>query len=131
MKRQILPVILVTILASFLGISSANCVEVDKNTQLKKYYENFINEKISKCRSKAQLKESRSAHLQNCAAVESKKATFLSENKEMLIKEMLKRDIGVKSYKIEYFLNKIFYENNGTSNGKIVNAQRDQPSQYK
>jgi hypothetical protein len=43
--------------------------------------------------------------------MEIKKAAFFSENKERLIKEMDKRDIGVKQYKIEYFLNKKFYKN--------------------
>jgi len=111
----------VTILAFFLGALPAICEEIDKNNQLKIkiFYENFINEKISKCYSKAQLKESKSAHLQNYAAMEIKKATFLSENKEMLIKEMVKRDMGVKQYKIEYFLNRQFYGNNGKLQGKL------------
>ena len=119
MKRQISLVIFVTILAFFLGALSAICADIDKNTQLNKYYENIVNEKISKCNSKAQFKESKSVHLQNCAAMEIKKATYLSENKEMLIKEMVKREIGVKQYKIEYFLNKKFYENSGILQGKI------------
>ena len=51
--------------------------------------------------------------------MEIKKATYLSENKEMLIKEMVKREIGVKQYRIEYFLNKKFYENSGILQGKI------------
>ena len=127
MKRQILPIIFVTILAFFLGALPAICEEIDKNNQLKIkiFYENFINEKISKCYSKAQLKESKSVHLQSCAAVNIKKANFLSKNKEMLIKEMLKKDIGAKQYKIEYFLNKKFCEyskiaNSGTIKGNIL-----------
>ena len=119
MKRQILAVICLTILALFLGAFSAICAEIDNHSQLMKYYENFINEKIAKCHSKAQLKDSKSVHLQSCAAKEIKKATFLSENKEMLIQEMVKRDIGMKQYKIEYFLNKKFYESNGTFKRKI------------
>jgi hypothetical protein len=110
MKKQILLVIFVTILACFLGAFSAICGEVEKDTRLKNYYEDFITSKISKCYSKAQLKKSKSVHLQSCAAKEVKKAIFLSENKEMLIDEMIKRDIGVKTYKIEYFLNGKFYE---------------------
>ena len=119
MKRKILPVIFVTILAFYLGAIPAICKEIDKNSQLKKYYGHFINEKISKCHSKAQLKKSKSKHLQNYAAMEIKKAAFLSENKELLIKEMVKREIGVKQYKIEYFLNTQFYENNETLQGKL------------
>jgi hypothetical protein len=119
MKRQILTVISVMIFAFFLGALSAICAEIDNDSQLMKYYENFINDKIAKCHSKAQLKDSKLVHLQSCAAKEIKRAAFLSENKEMLIQEMVKRDIGMKQYKIEYFLNKKFYESNGTFRRKI------------
>ena len=117
MKRHILSVIFVTILASFLGPLSAIC-EDGQNIQIIKYYENFINEKISKCHSKAQLKESKSVHLQSCAAVNIKKANFLSKNKEMLIKEVVKNAIDAKQYKIEYFLNKKFYEYSDIADSK-------------
>ena len=109
MKRQILSVIFVAILAIFFGPLSAIC-EVDNNTHLINHYVNFINEKISKCHSKAKLIESKSVHLQNRAAKEIKKAVFLNENRESLIKEMVKRDIGAKQYKIESFLNNKFHE---------------------
>jgi hypothetical protein len=109
MKRIFLSVIFMTIFASFLGNLYA-ISEDGQNTQITKYYENMINETISKCHSKAQLKESKSVHLQSCAALKLKKANFLTKNKKMLIKEMVKRDIDTKQYKIEYFLNKKFFE---------------------
>jgi len=118
MKRIVLSVIFMTIFASFLGNLSA-ISEDGQNTQITKYYENMINETIAKCHSKAQLKESKSVHLQSCAALKLKKANFLTKNKEMLIKELVKRDIDTKQYKIEYFLNKKFYESNGTFKRKI------------
>jgi len=118
MKRRIWPVIFVTILVLFLGSFPALCDDNQKNSQLKKYYENFINERISKCQSKAQLKESKSIHLRNCAFMEIKKANYFIANKEMLINEMVINDIGVKQYKIEYFLNTKFFENNGILQGK-------------
>ena len=124
MKIKILSVIFMMIFASFLGNLSA-ISEDGQNTQIIKYYENMINEIISKCHSKAQLKESKSVHLQSCAAVKLKKANFLSKNKEMLIKEMVKSAIDAKQYKVEYFLNKKFYEysnmaNSGTIKGKAL-----------
>jgi hypothetical protein len=124
MKIKILSVIFMMIFASFLGNLSA-ISENGQNTQIIKYYENMINETISKCHSKAQLKESKSVHLQSCASVKLKKANFLSKSKEMLIKEMVKKDIDAKQYKIEYFLNKKFYEysniaNSGTIKGNIL-----------
>ena len=123
MKKNFLSVIFMMIFAAFLGNLSA-ISEDGQNTQMIKYYENMINETISKCHSKAHLKESKSVHLQSCAAVKLKKANFLIKNKEMLIKEMVKSAIDAKQYKIEYFLNKKFYEysniaNSGTIKGNI------------
>ena len=98
---------------------------ISEDAQNNKYYENMINEAISKCNSKAQLKESKSVHLQSCAAVKLKKANFLSKNKEMLIKEMVNKAIDAKQYKIEYFLNKKYFEysniaNSGRIKGNIL-----------
>lgn len=119
MKIKILSVIFMMIFAAFLGNLSA-ISEDGQNTQMIKYYENMINETISKCHSKAHLKESKSVHLQSCAAVKLKKANFLIKNKEMLIKEMVKRNIGEKQYKIEYFLNKKFYEYSDIANSGTI-----------
>ena len=118
MKRRILPVIFATILVLFLGSLPALCDDIEKNSQLKKYYDDFINEKISNCHSKAQLKESKSTNLQNFAIIEIKKANFFIANKEMLIEEMVISNIGVKQYKIDYFLNRKFFENNENLHGK-------------
>jgi hypothetical protein len=118
MKRQMLPLIFVTILVLSLGSSPALCNDIVKNSQTKKYYERIINEKIIRCHSKGQLKESKSTNLQNCALMEIKKANYFTANKEMLINEMVKSNIGVKQYKIEYFLNSKFYENSGILHGK-------------
>lgn len=102
-----------TILVLSLGSLPALCNDNEKKDQIKIYYEHIINEKINRCHSKAQLKESKSTNLQNCALMEIKKANYFTANKEMLINEMVKINIGVKKYKIEYFLNSKFYENSG------------------
>jgi hypothetical protein len=52
-----------------------------------------------------------------------KKAIFLSENKEMLIKNMFKMNIGVKQYKIEYFLNQKFYEYSTIADSKTIKGK--------
>jgi hypothetical protein len=52
-----------------------------------------------------------------------KKAIFLSENKEMLIKNMFKMNIGVKQYKIEYFLNQKFYEYSTIEDSKTIKGK--------
>ena len=109
MKRQLLLILVVIIFAFFLGISAAIGDE-NNSGQLTDFYDNFLNEKIAQCRSKAELIKSSSSNIQNWAEIESDKAAFFSKNKDMLIKELIKNDIGRKPYKIEYFLNKKFYE---------------------
>jgi hypothetical protein len=118
MRKRTLLVIFVTIFVFFLGSLPAICDDTEKNSQLLKYYENSINDKISKCHSKAQLKKSKSTNLQNCALTGIKKANYYSANKEMLAKEMVVNNVGVKQYKVDHFLNKKFFENNEILHGK-------------
>ena len=118
MRKRILTVSFVTIFVFFLGSLPAICDDTEKNSQLSKYYENSINEKISKCDSKGQLKNSKSTNLQNYAFMGIKKANYYSANKEMLVKEMVINNVGVKQYKIDYFLNKKFFDNNEILHGK-------------
>ena len=118
MKRLILKLICVTILVFYVGSFSAMGSKIERNNQLVKFYENYINEKISSCHLKFQLKESRSENLQKCAAMEIIKAIFLKRDREALIEEMINSNVGVKEYKIEYFLNKKFFESNDLHKGK-------------
>ena len=118
MRKRTLLVIFVTIFVFFLGSLPAICDDTETNSQLLKYYEYSINDKISKCHSKAKLKNSKSTNLQNCALMGIKKANYYSANKEMLVKEMVINNVGVKQYKIDYFLNRKFFENNENLHGK-------------
>jgi hypothetical protein len=79
--------------------------------QLIKSCEKCIDKVINKCRCKAALLESsRSVNLRCCAAESSKKVVFLSENKTILINEMIKNGIGTKPHQVEYYLSQRFRE---------------------
>ncbi|MBW1836699.1 MAG: hypothetical protein JRF71_05350 [Deltaproteobacteria bacterium] len=108
MQSKILIVCLLVGVITFIGVLPSTCIADDKE-ELAKFYEVCISSEISKCQAKTTLSKSRSANLRGCAAKNLKKAAFLQSNKDMLIKEMIKNDIGVKPYKIGYFLNKKFY----------------------
>jgi hypothetical protein len=108
MQTKILIVFLLIGVITFIGVFPSTCISADKK-ELAKFYEGCISSEISKCKAKKALCKSRSAKLRCCAERKTKKAAFLQNNKDMLIKEMIKNDIGVKQYKIEYFLNKKFY----------------------
>ena len=80
--------------------------------QLIKYYESCITKKISNCSAKTALKASRSINLRRKAALAARQVTFFTLNKNILINEMVDQGIGQKHYKVEYYLNKRFYELN-------------------
>ena len=82
----------------------------ESKEDLAKYYESCILKKIDNCRSKTVLKTSRSANLQRKAQLATKKVKFLKTNKNILIDEMVEQEISPKRYKVEYYLNKRFYE---------------------
>ena len=82
------------------------------NDDLVKYYENCIAKKIYNCKCKTVLKTSRSVNLQRKADLAARQVTFLTTNKNLLIHEMVERKISPKQYKVEYYLNKRFYEMN-------------------
>ena len=95
----------VTSIGAWPGASQA--VE---DEELIKYYNDYILKCISKSQSKTILQTSRSENLQSCGALSKQKVIFLKENQDMLVDEMIKNRIGMKPYKIEYYLNKRFYE---------------------
>ena len=109
MQVKVLIVCLLVGIITFIGVLPSICISGDKE-ELAKFYGACISKEICKCQAKTYLSNSRSANLRCCAAKASKKAAFLQKNKDMLITEMINNDIGVKPYKIEYFLNKKFHE---------------------
>ena len=77
-----------------------------------KFYNHCIVKKISKCQSKSIMLTSRSDNLRKYALLESQKAAFYANEKDMLIKEMMEREVELKDYQVQYFLNKRFKELN-------------------
>jgi hypothetical protein len=82
--------------------------ESQSDEQLTKFYETYISEKIAKSQSKTTLKTSRSENLRLAAEKAEKQVRFLTLNKDILVDEMIKQDIGQRLYKIDKYLNKRF-----------------------
>jgi hypothetical protein len=82
--------------------------ESQSDEQLTKFYETYISEKIAKSQSKTTLKTSRSENLRLAAEKAEKQVRFLTLNKDILVDEMIKQDIGQRPYKIDKYLNKRF-----------------------
>ena len=109
MGGKIFMILAMVMVAILMGAILANA-QGAKNEQLKKYYKVYISKSISKNQSKAGLQASKSANLRSCGVLSKQKAVFLTNNQNMLVNEMIKRQIGTKPYKIEYYLNKRFHQ---------------------
>lgn len=103
--------ILATIVGIFIlvGVFAAAGFAGEK-VQVKKLYSDYITKAIEKNQSKATLRRSRSTNLQSAAAVAIRKARFFSVNRTRLIDEMVKEQVGLKYYLMDYYLNKKFHE---------------------
>ena len=100
------------VMALALIVALPNTGRTDENEQLEKYYMRYISECICKNESKAALLHtSRSANLKEDGAIYKQKAVFLTNNQNVLVDEMIRKEIGKKPYKVDYYLNKKF---NGT-----------------
>jgi len=75
-----------------------------------KFYNNCIVKKISKCQSKSIMLTSKSDNLREYALLGSQKAIFYTNEKDRLIKEMMEREVDLKEYQVEYYLNKRYNE---------------------
>jgi len=75
------------------------------------YYESCIVKKIKKCSSMVVLlSSSKSENLIDYAKMEAHKASFLYNEKEILVKEMIEMGLEPKQYRIDLFLNSRFQE---------------------
>ena len=107
-------VLCIGFLVGLMAIMSTVSVksQSESRDELIKYYENIIVKKICNCKGKTVLKTSRSVNLQRKADLATRQITFLTKNKNLLIHEMVEQEIVPKQYKVEYYLNKRFYEMN-------------------
>jgi hypothetical protein len=108
MKTFLIPIVLSVVLV--LGAFSASGdIEVGRDPAA--FYTNCIDKKIACCDCKGGMWNSRSKNLRSCSRLAILKAIFLSANREELIREMVANDVALKTYKVDYYLNKRFYEN--------------------
>jgi hypothetical protein len=74
------------------------------------FYKSCIVREIANCQSKTiMLQNSRSDKLREYAIIEAQKAAFFANEKERLINKLNKKNVTLKHYAVEYYLNKWFY----------------------
>ena len=86
------------------------CVRVTSGNDLTAIYGGYIDREISLCACKSSMLTSKSDNLRLDARVSVLKAAYYSVNREDLIKEMRVLGIETKQYKVDYYLNKRFYD---------------------
>ena len=91
------------------AFSASGDIDVDRDPAA--FYTNCIDKKITCCDCKGRMWNSRSKNLRSCSRVAILKAIFLSANREELVREMVSNGVALKRYKVDYYLNKRFYEN--------------------
>jgi len=79
------------------------------NDKLKAFYEASIDERISKCESKTAMLNSKFGNVRSAAENALLKAEFLNNYKEILVQDMISSNVGIKPYKIDYYLNQRFF----------------------
>ena len=102
-------IFLTTAIAVFYEIGYAANINLDPVT-LKTHYQAFIDQLISRCVYKeTAMADSRLKRIRRAAALNCLKASYFKSHKEILIKKLIAEEIGIKSYKIQYYLNKEFF----------------------
>ena len=77
---------------------------------LKNFYEKCIMAEIVSCNTKAAMyKNSRSTNLRKMASLDAIKKEYLSDNKNRIIAQLLKSNVGKKNYKVHFLLEEQFY----------------------
>ena len=77
---------------------------------LKNFYEKCIMAEIESCNTKAEIyKNSKSANLRKMASLDAIKKEYLSDNKNRIIAQLIKSNVGKKDYKVHILLEELFY----------------------
>ena len=108
MKARSIIILCTGIILSLVWASSA-VSQTAEAVYLKSVYSAVIDEAIAHCKAKALYRNSRSEKLQRVAALSCMKAAFFKDFKAELIQDMIEANIGIKPYKIQYYLNQKFH----------------------
>lgn len=94
----------------FLAILTSASLAVSDGTQQEDFYNTCIDNKIARCESKSIFDDSRSNTLCDYAGLNQRKAEFYKNNRTELVNAMVEEDVTMKPHRVDYFLNKAFYE---------------------
>lgn len=94
--------------AILVCFSTAIC-QMDNEARMSTSYGQMIDHCIKKCESKAAMSYSKSKNIRKASMLAAIKMEYLRAYKEKLIQQMVEKEIQLKAYKVQYFLNKQFF----------------------
>lgn len=103
MKKISIAIVSVCTMLVLASFSQAN------NLILESYYKDCITKKVAKCERIAAMINSKSECIRRCAKINSLKTKFFKNNKDELVHAMVTQNVGMKPYKVDYFLIKAFF----------------------
>ena len=107
--------IIVVAYIGIIGISPATAEsgvpdETGTPDEAIQFYRTSIESTILKCEKKAELRTSRSKNIRQASETFCLKARFLKENKPELIRGMVEKNLALKEYKVNYYLDRQFFK---------------------
>ena len=107
MKGQLIAAI------AIIGWVAVACIAIagsdNGDVALRAQYAGHIDKIMTNCEQKAGLRSSDSQNLRDSASIYTMKADFIKRNRDLLIEDMMNKDIQAKPYKVQYFLNQRFF----------------------
>ncbi len=85
--------------------------QLESGADLRSSYEAMFEDFLKKTESKARLSNSKSENLRQAAHLASLKVNYLTNQKNILINEMIQKNIPLKNYRVQHFLNEHFFSN--------------------
>ena len=120
MKIKLSAVLVGAVLLLDLGSLPLTTAADDVN--LKSHYGAIMDDLIARCKFNTPMRHSKSEVIRNAAMLSCLKTTFYKKNREALIHAIMTGNIGMKRYKVKYYLNTQFYDLVRSRNKTIAKA---------
>ena len=97
----------IVFIALAVSLFSFTAMQADQN-QDEAFYQKCIDERIARCERKCNLVHSRGDHLESYGEKKHKEVQFYKENKENLVKAMVRQGVPKRTNAVHHFLIKAF-----------------------
>jgi hypothetical protein len=99
-----------TIIAVFLAAFVVTSLSYADTTTSKSYYNDSISNKIAQCEQFVERAKGTPVSIERDAKIRRLQAEFYKTHREELVREMVRRNIALKPYRVDYFLTTAFFD---------------------